>query len=208
MYPTVETRWFFPGPLPHAARDWHDRLGEGPTEQHARADLYLVSLAPDAPNVKLRAVDGEERRLEIKTRAGTLATQRLGPHAVRRVGRWTKWRLPLADDAPPPDVLASSADWIRVAKRRRSRVFRLSGGRVEEAATRPPTGCDVELSEVETHLGRYWSVCLEAFGETHADLPSLLRQTAEHTLADAPPLPVARSLSYPEWLARVAMGAR
>lgn len=210
MYPTVETRWFFPGPLPDAARAWHEALGETKPALQARADLYLVSLAPDAPNVKLRAVDGAERRLEIKTRAGTLATQTLGPHAVGRVGRWTKWRLPLAEEAPDPDLLAASSDWIRVEKRRLSRVFVLDAGQVKEAdlADAPPAGCDVELSEIETHLGRYWSVCLEAFGPDAGDLAPMLRRTAEHALAAAPPLPAARSLSYPEWLARIVMGAR
>ena len=216
MYPTVEARWFFPGPLPAAARDWFGTTGRAEPELQQRADLYLVSLAADAPNVKLRAVDGDgERRLEIKTRAGTLRTQTFGAghaQATGRVGKWQKWRLSLADSAPAAETLAGSSDWLRVEKRRRSQVFQYADGHVAEAAgpEQPAIGCDLELSEIGIGQARYWSVCFEAFGPSHDGLEDALRETATHALSCGrpPALPAGRSLGYPELLARLAQGAR
>ena len=214
MYPTVEARWFVPGPLPAAVRDWFDATGAAAPPLQARADLYLVSLSLDAPNVKLRDVDvGPEQRMEVKTRAGTLRTQVLGPPAVQatgRVGKWQKWRFPLADGSPAADLAGGAESWLRVEKRRRSRLFVPEGDGVREApGETPERGCDAELSEIGVGQARFWSVCFEAFGPSHEGLDALLQRTAAHVLAcgEPPVLPAGRSMSYPEWIARVGRGA-
>ena len=215
MYPTVEARWFVPGPLPAAVRTWFDAAGDAEPPLQARADLYLVSLSLDAPNVKLRAVDaGPEQRMEVKTRAGTLRTQALGPpeaQATGRIGKWQKWRFPLAEGSPAAALAGGAESWLRVEKRRRSRLFVPDGDGVREATGEElrERGCDVELSEIGVGQARFWSVCFEAFGPSHEGLDALLQRTAGCVLAcgEPPVLPAGRSMSYPEWIARVGRGA-
>ena len=209
MYPTAEVRWFVPGPLPGAARQWFEATGDGPAPPQLRDDLYLLALTPDAPNVKLRGVQaGGEQRMEVKARTGALGAQTFGAGAVGRVGQWQKWRFPLADGAPAPDLLGDAAHWLRVAKRRRSRLFTVENGAVVEQPgdDRPASGCDLELSEIRAGHARFWSICFEAFGPSSGDgLTDLLAQTATHALACGTPprLTADRSMSYPEWLARI-----
>jgi hypothetical protein len=68
----------------------------------------------------------------------------------------------------------------------------------------PQKGCEFELSEVRTGGGRWWSVCLEAFGQEE-DFEDSLYAVATLFLAQGWPVAMheEHSCGYPEWFNRI-----
>lgn len=176
--PTLEVRWFRPGPVPGPVAAWFGALGE-PVAEEARTDHYLAP-SSDALGVKLR-----EGRLEMKRRDGTGGPVAAGP-ARATAEAWTKWSFALAEP-----VGALDGSWLAVAKRRRQRALELAAGR-----------CALELSEVTVCGAGWWSVCLEAEADTPAARRTALAAAAARWLAvdGAPALAAADARGYPAWL--------
>ncbi|WP_412061721.1 hypothetical protein [Rubrivirga sp. IMCC45206] len=180
--PTLEVRWFRPGPIPGAVTAWFASLGDPPDEE-ARTDRYLAP-SSDALGVKLR-----EGRLEMKRRAGAAGPVAAG--AARATAEaWTKWSFALAESVGPLD-----GPWLAVAKRRRQYVLELAGG-----------SCALELSTVTVAGAAWWSVCLEAEGTSPHARRAALAAGAARWLAvpDAPALAAADAQGYPAWLREAA----
>ena len=180
MLPTLEVRWFFPGPLPAAAAAWFDGLGE-PVEEEARTDRYLVPTEGDALGVKVR-----EGRIEAKQRTARAEASAWG-RATARPETWRKWSFELAAD----EGEALDDAWTEVAKARRQRWLQFDGA-----------VCALEISTVRCDGDAWWSVCLETAGERAADRQRALHGAAARWLdrADAPALPQAAAQGYPAWL--------
>jgi hypothetical protein len=197
--------------------DWFTR-GHDVRDEPERVDEYLALPGCETTGVKLR-----EGRLEVKARtAGPVAMALPGGHGGRREG-WVKWSL-AADEggALRQSVDASGDEWVRVGKRRRLRKL-ATGARgvleVDPADADLPAGCQVELAALrvlgparrspvdgppERPAGEpWWSLSFESFGET-ARLDDQLEPATAAVLGRPPPvtLSLARSLSYPAWLAR------
>ncbi|MGB3544970.1 hypothetical protein [Rubrivirga sp.] len=185
-YRTAEVRWFMPGAIPPAVRDWFDALGPGSSpgqapEAETRTDLYLAPTS-DALGVKLR--DG---RVEAKRRTGTLGLLDLEGGPVE-VEAWAKWSFetPTALESRQASE-ANEAGWIPVEKTRRQR---------------HADGCALELSRIVLEGEDWWSVCLEATGADDAERRSALEAGARRWLAieDAPSLASSDAAGYPAWL--------
>lgn len=180
MEPTLEVRWFLPGPLPPEAEEWFASLGPAPSSE-SRTDRYLVPAESDDLGLKLR-----EGRVEAKQR--TSSWGRREGAAGGLVEAWRKWSLGVADE--PPET-----GWLDIAKTRRQRAAVLLG-----------TGarCSLELAEVAVGGARWWSVCLEASGASSRERWALLRAGARRWRLGTLPLPPSASMGYPAWLRRVA----
>ncbi len=217
MYHSAEIRWFFEGEVPTPMVDWFTR-GHEVRDEPERVDEYLALPGCETTGVKLR-----EGRLEVKARtAGPVAMALPGGYGGRREG-WVKWSLaPDQGGALPQAVAASGDDWVLVSKRRRLRKL-ATGDRgvleVDPADAGLPAGCQVELAALRV-LGParrpavagpperpggepWWSLSFESFGEI-ARLVDQLEPATAAVLGRPPPvtLSLARSLSYPAWLAR------
>ncbi|WP_412068950.1 hypothetical protein [Rubrivirga sp. IMCC43871] len=182
--PTLEVRWFHPGPIPGPVAAWFDALGE-PVADEARTDRYLAP-SSDALGVKLR-----EGRIEMKRRDGMAGPVAAGASRTTAEA-WTKWSFALAESVGELD-----GPWLAVAKRRRQRVLELTTGQ-----------CALELSAVTVGVAAWWSVCLEAEGDTVDRRRTSLAAGAARWLgvADAPALTADAAFGYPAWLRKATGG--
>ncbi len=183
-YRTAEARWFQPGEIPAAARAWFDGLA-APAGPETRTDAYLVPASP-ALGVKLR-----EGQIEAKRRTGTLAPLVVG-RAEAPVEAWAKWSFPLAHAAGEAGGGSVGDEWVEVRKTRWQHTL---------------GACALELSRVEVAGAPWWSVCLEATGESGAARRAALADAARQWLGgrNGPALPRPLAMGYPAWL--MARGA-
>ncbi|MFN2285080.1 MAG: hypothetical protein ACK2UQ_11710, partial [Anaerolineae bacterium] len=72
MFPTVETRWFYPGIIPSDVLAWYHYGERAPEAQPTRIDYYLRLSDHGDLGIKLR-----EGRIEIKQRAKQYGAQQL-----------------------------------------------------------------------------------------------------------------------------------
>lgn len=197
---TCEMRWFLEGALPGEVERWFDR-GQDPALSAWRDDRYLILPVADM-GIKWR-----EGRLEIK---GRLAV--LGGHAptadIEGVAeRWSKW----AHAGRPVEERfrrCSRNGTITVRKRRRQRHFLLDRGGGQEVAQREmdQRGFSMELTRIRLGNDRHWTLGIEAAPDD-PEMPSDLAGALRQVLAGFPiALPRARSMSYPQWLARPRAG--
>ena len=218
MFPTVEVRWFYEGPIPPEVLAWFQRGGQGPEEPSCRVDYYLRLADWDSLGIKLR-----EGRLEVKQRCRQYGMVRLHERVAGRVEHWRKWSFALdrADGGLASLAVPASA-WIEVRKERRLRTYRLGGDdadidpdRLRSAASEvvavragslPDRGCDWELTAVRAGDEAWWSVCFEAFGGGPA-LRETLLVVARHVLDDGAPcgFDAGHSFGYPGWLGVVCL---
>ena len=195
---TVEVRWILPGQLDAAVAGWFGRF---PAGLDSREDTYLIDPVLRGLSVKIRA--GE--LLEVKQYHGSPGILDAAGHVRGRIESWRKWSFPFGplgpDGAGPPG-------WTAVHKRRRMTRFRLAGGRLMADVAGRATGpeCGVELTEVRSGGGTWWSLGFEATGPA-----DLLRSTPEGTaalmFAQAPPGDVQLDMSKLPVLRRMAVPA-
>ena len=200
MFPTVETRWFYPGTVPPDVLAWYHYGERAPEAQPTRIDYYLRLADHDDLGVKLR-----EGRIEIKQRAEQYGVEHLHEHVHGLVEGWHKWSFGVTDSGTGLNDLAGpSPAWIAVRKARRLRrylvtddgnVFAMSG--VETA----PQGCNIELAELAIHGKTWWSLAFETFGPP-AGLHATFTRVTQHILrGDAVPhLDAEHAYSYAHWL--------
>ena len=176
---SLEVRWFASGPIPPEAEAWFVALGPlGAVE--TRTDRYLIPTESGDLGLKIR-----EGTVQAKQRRTSFGVRRFSPEASGAVEAWRKWTLGEAAVSP-------EAGWADVVKSRRQRVKRLVGSRHAR--------CALELAELSVNGEPWWSVCLEASGESHASRWRALRASARTWLRTAPPLPATRAMGYPAWL--------
>lgn len=95
--------------------------------------------------------------------------------------------------------------------RRQQRKLAIDGDSIAEvvASNRPRAGCIYELTELRLDGAPWWTLALEAFGESPL-LDAQLLRAGDWCFARYPPclaLAVEGSRSYPEWMALVANSA-
>jgi len=196
--PSLEVRWILPGRLDTAVVA---RFATSGAYLESREDAYLLRPDLDALSVKVRG----GRALEVKMFLGSPGILDLQGRARGHMQSWQKWSFPFR----PLSQDASEAEgWRRVRKQRRIMRFAHTGGRITpaEASARElvdEARCAVELTEVRTHHGDWWSFALEATGPAGL-LRAGLEATAALVFTQVPPgdfeLRLADSMSYAEWL--------
>jgi hypothetical protein len=198
MYPTAEVRWFHGGRAPAHVEAWFRDCGREPTVQPVRVDHYLRLTGGDSMGIKVR-----EGRLEVKQRYVSSRTVHFQPRISGVVEHWRKWGIPLA--VGPHHVSGRpGASWIEVEKERALCRYRLlEDRRIVATSTdwNPAQGCDLELTAVRVRGREWWTLALEAFGQSDTVLENLLRVTEVVFGAGEPPtLEAADSYGYPRWL--------
>ena len=119
-----------------------------------------------------------------------------------RLESWQKWSFPCSPLSPD---IPDTADWRPVRKRRRISWFSPASGQI--VARAPGLGqqpqCEVELTEVHTSSGHWWTLGLEATGPV-GPLRGTLEAAAALVFAHALPEGVEPGLdesrSYAQWL--------
>jgi len=195
MFPTVETRWFYPGPVPQDVLAWYHYGERAPEAQPTRIDYYLRLPGHDDLGIKFR-----EGRIEIKQRAEQYGVEHLHEHVCGLVEGWRKWSFGVNDTGGG----IGNTGWIAVRKARRLRRYQVTEtGDVAATASAEmtPQGCHIELAELIIHNEPWWSLAFETFGP-EATLHTTFAHAARHVLrGDAVPhLDADHSYSYARWL--------
>jgi hypothetical protein len=193
--PRLEVRWIFPGQLAAAVAGWFARF---PAETKAVEDAYLLD--PHLPGLSVKIRGG--RALEVKVYRGSPGLLEVPGRASGRLELWQKWSFPCD---PPGQDSGEPASWMPVSKRRRISWFSLAAGSpragVPELGEEP--GCAVELTEVRSRGGAWWTLGFEAAGPANV-LRSELEAAAALVFAQALPsgveLGTDDSRSYAQWL--------
>jgi hypothetical protein len=208
MYPTVEVRWFYEGPIPSEMRAWfHSGSLPSPEDQPTRVDRYLCITDCDALGIKLRGDD--ETLIEIKQRVQDSHFRRqvvhIYPGVTGLVEQWRKWSLPLAkSDWDPVPATA----WVHVKKARLMHTFNVRGSEIvpveDDGRRSSVSGCALELSTIHAVGQTWWSLCFEAFGEAPRLYEILLQVSARIFTVYSDDLPISLeaqdSYGYPRWL--------
>jgi hypothetical protein len=203
MFPTLETRWFYPGPIPPDVLAWYHYGERAPEAQPTRIDYYLRLPDHDDLGIKLR-----EGRIEIKQRAEQYGVQHLHARVHGLVEGWRKWSFGVNDlGGGLGDLAGARPAWIAIRKARRLRRYLVTeAGDVSAAAITEiaPHGCHIELAETVIHSETWWSLAFETFGP-EATLHATFTQVAQHVLrGDAVPhLDVAHSYGYAQWISNL-----
>jgi hypothetical protein len=148
-------------------------------------------------------------KLQVKARVSEPEQFSLpGGAVIGRLDSWVKWSH---DDRDVADRLAGlrygDQLWVSVIKDRWMRKFQLDDRQLTEvdADTRHGRGCTIELTRITLPDSPWWSLAFESFGP--APLPDDVARTAAHFLKHLPQgliLTERDSMSYPEWLNRIA----
>ncbi|MBW4663021.1 MAG: hypothetical protein KME01_02285 [Chroococcus sp. CMT-3BRIN-NPC107] len=200
MLSTTELRWFYPGKLPEAISAWFNAqyLGKALESPEKREDIYLyVASDCDYMGIKLR-----QGRLEIKWRKAELGILRVIEGVEGKLETWNKWTCEdsTAKNFQPQSVIDKS-HWVRVSKVRQQRKYQvLSKNLVQDVPLNTifDNGCDVELTQLNISGNDWWSIALEAFGESTDNLPVVANRVFQRYNALA--LAAKNSFAYPSWL--------
>jgi len=188
---SLEVRWIFPGQLEAAVARWFGRF---PAVTETRQDTYLLRPPLHELSVKIRG----SRALEVKVYGGSPGILQVPGRARGRMESWQKWSFPCSP------VSLDTADWRPVGKRRHISWFSPASGEIVARAPGPDQlRCEVELTEVHTGSGHWWTLCLEAAGPV-GPLRGILEAAAALVFARALPEGVEPGLnesrSYAQWL--------
>jgi len=200
MFTTVEVRWFFPGSISSEVRDWFVSTAGAASVPARRTDIYLVIHGGSSIGIKRR-----EQYLEIKWLLAEYGIVALHQSAIGRMEQWRKWRITLATDQTDIDAnIIPGGDWLKVSKDRILRRYSIENSsdvvplNVDDGSI---SGCEVELTSIETLGERWWTFAFESFGE-ESILGHNLTIVGDYILSKDSPLVLSEeySCSYPKWL--------
>ena len=189
---TCEMRWILDGALPAEVERWFHPAA--PAAPAWREDRYL--LLPGAADMGIKEREG---RLEIKGRLAEFGSHAIAAGIEGNAERWCKWSYAAAARLRG----LQGGDAVVVAKRRAQRHFLLAPGGGAQEAQRDlgRRGFSLEITRIRLGAGDHWSLGVEAAPDDATLLDDLLRALAVVLQGFPLPLPLARSRSYPMWLA-------
>jgi hypothetical protein len=195
---TCEMRWLLEGRLPGKALRWFENDPQ-PTAPPPREDRYLV-----LPGVTDMGIKRREGRIEIKGRMAVLGSHAIACEIEGGAERWCKWTYDAGSIAAGSCSWFDGRDAIVVGKSRMQKHFLLEPGGLAQASAKRDLarrGFSLELTRIRLAAGDYWSLGIEAAPDDAALLADLLRALGVVLEGFPLPLPLARSQSYPAWLA-------
>ncbi len=201
MLSSTELRWFYPGKLPEAICAWFSSqsLGSVLEPPEKREDIYLVIASDcDYMGIKLR-----QGRLEIKWRKAELGIVSIAPQVKGKLESWDKWTC---EDSKTenfqPQSVVDKSHWLKISKVRQQRKYQVLKQNLVQEANLFATidrGCNVELTQLNIGGDDWWSIALEAFGEsTDENLHVVANKVFQHYNAFS--LEPKNSFAYPSWL--------
>ena len=205
---SAEIRWFLEGTPDTNVRSWFDD-SEFSREEDPRIDSYLLLPGCATCGAKIR-----QGHFEIKAQASAAEAVVFSNGIAGRRASWVKWASGLTG-AQLLQEQRGPETWVQVEKTRTLRLFALSENIEEKPAGEwlAGPGCFVELAALRVlgesadwhDAANWWSVCLEAFGHAEEVCRHVDATAASDWLRPiAAALPADASMSYPEWLQRVA----
>jgi hypothetical protein len=226
---SAEVRWIMEGEIPPEVKNWF----KGDNQEPVRVDYYWNVPNCEVMGIKLRRyppkADEKPRdpNLEFKPLVTVVKDFSLPKGVEAQVDIWDKWST--EGDASKKLMAQLSerkASWLAIRKTRWLRKYSAEQGAIRkvDAKTRPPNGCNVELTELRVgsvdeiredapNAGKaYWTIGFEAFDDPNV-VTQILREVvkAELTAADCPKelkpyLIKQHSWNYPECVTSKAKG--
>jgi hypothetical protein len=199
MLSSTELRWFYPGKLPEAISAWFatESLGKALEPPEEREDIYLyVASDCDYMGIKLR-----QGRLEIKWRKAELGIVNIVKGVEGKLETWDKWCEDSTAQNFQPQSVVDKAHWVRVSKIRQQRKYQvLEQNLVQDVPLDASIdqGCNVEITQLGIGGNDWWSIALEAFGNSTDNLYLVADKVFQDY--DALFLQANNSFAYPSWL--------
>lgn len=216
---TMEVRWFYKEGLPKPDFDLqrfrNGDLSIGKEKGKTRADFYLYLPGVDSLGMKFRGEEDQseevthrkEMKLEVKSRQredGIIAF----PNGVTgRLEYWSKLEFTTeSTNLQIFDVLqAEDKAWVVVIMERHLRKYDVADGKEVHsvlAETKCTNGCQMELTKLTARQQIWWTIGLEAFGETEEATVNNLRLSANVFFNQTgwEGFEEKDSYAYPRWL--------
>jgi len=174
-----------------------------------RIDTYLVFPHAETAGVKFR-----EDKFEVKTLVRVVDHPVIAKRIKGQLEIWEKWSLEGGSVSHLfEEVREEDPEWFDVTKSRLLRKFSLDQEMIREvdAAGKdgfPADGCNVELTEVETDHGNFWTIGFEAFARKRNLVENLLEVARVFFGPQMPGITMAEydSYSYPTFIRRILRG--
>jgi hypothetical protein len=186
-FPTIEVRWFEPGIIPTAVKNWFEQncLGKPLDFPEQREDLYLHLPNCEIVNLKLR-----QEKLELKWRKVELETKKFGKtNLVNWEGKLEQWVKCSYEDLTPIKIdyaekLAAKA-WIEVKKVRWQRTYQNVACELTQLTVRDRFWWTIglEMEENQTNNSDYFIKVVSKISQTY----------------EGPQLLANKSYGYPTW---------
>lgn len=199
MFPSCEIRWFLKGEIPDDILSWFQSIDINYQEQTHRIDHYLKLPNENTLGIKLR-----EGRVEIKKLKGSLKFLKVNENVEGYMESWEKWSFELKDSNSLPISDTGIKEWIAVKKKRQMFLFEVEDGKCfvrNQQSGQLKNGCIVELTTLSVDGSNFWTLGLEAFGETNEMWGNL--NIVGSSIFDrkfCPTLLIDDSKSYPGWI--------
>ncbi|MEZ5083479.1 MAG: hypothetical protein R2750_08525 [Bacteroidales bacterium] len=167
-----------------------------------RIDHYLKLLNENSLGIKLR-----EGRIELKKRKGNPQNLKINENIEGNLEFWEKWSFELKNPNALPIQDYGTKEWIAVKKKRQMFLFEVADGTCflrNRQNGQLKNGCIVELATVSVDGSNFWTLGLEAFGETGKMKKNLLVVCVKIGSGSGCPILLNKdSKSYPEWISSV-----
>ena len=199
MLSSTELRWFYPGKLPEAIFTWFstESLGKALEPPEKREDIYLyIASDCDYMGIKLR-----QGQLEIKWRKAELGIVNIVKGVEGKLESWDKWCEDSTAQNFQPQSVRDKSHWVRVSKIRQQRKYQVLGQNVVQDVPLDASidqGCNVELTQLGIGGNDWWSIALEAFGDSTDNLHLVANKVFQDY--NALVLQANNSFAYPSWL--------
>ena len=142
---------------------------------------------------------------EVKAIRGAAQVINLPSGVAGRADSWVKWSHPTSAFDQLPTLVGNESTWVPTRKRRLLRRFSMDQDSLQEnPIDEPPTaGCNIDLVDLDTVDGAWWTLGFESFGQATDLRFQLGAVTTSWFDRRPPPVPfrVTSSIAYPTWVA-------
>jgi hypothetical protein len=208
VFLSSEIRWFLQGPAPSEVVEWFSD-SRYLFSAGTRTDRYLVFPHAETAGVKFR-----EDNFEVKTLVRVVDHPVIAKRIKGQLELWEKWTLKGSSVSHLfEDVREEDPEWFDITKSRLLRKFSLDQEMIREVDASgkdgfPDDGCNVEITEVETDRGNYWTIGFEAFARRKNLIENLMGVTRLFFGPRMPDIILAEydSYSYPTFIRSILRG--
>lgn len=204
-YISTEARWFGNDKIPTELVSIFSK-----TQKEVRTDSYWIGTLKkssvsefDRELFSKTGIKYRDSALELKTKFNNLASSNSFLNTNAKIERWGKKNLGFF-----PEYVDFKHDnnWLPIEKTMYLLKYRCENNALSEVDKNiflSGPGCKIELTQIESSVGQYWTLAFEAFGEPKEQL-NVLEKTIDHVLKDITDnlLKKEDSMSYPEWLSK------
>jgi len=206
-YISTEARWFGKDEIPTELASIFSK-----TQKEVRTDSYWIGTLKKSSVSEFdrelfikTGIKYRDSALELKTKFNNLASSNSFLNTHAKIEKWGKKNMGFF-----PEFVDFKNDnkWLSIEKTMNLLKYKYENdtlSQVDKNIFLSGPGCKIELTQIESSVGQYWTLAFEAFGEPKEQL-NVLEKTTDYVFNKVNEdithklLNKKDSLSYPEWL--------